>query len=125
MRVMKWLTIVIVLPIGFFTILAIPMHLSIANSEIRVGHYASLRTESFPYSQAKKAIMVHGSRDRNGVFTARQDLFLDFADSRRLDVNAAGDGGSHISDGVVQLLLSKTGLNPEDADTASDLPPFP
>lgn len=47
-QVVKWAAIGLVGPIAFFTVLAIPIHLSIDNTEVRLGHYASLRTEHFP-----------------------------------------------------------------------------
>jgi hypothetical protein len=121
-KVMKWLCIGVVGPIAFFTMLAIPMHLSIAESEVRVGHYASLKTEVFPLSQAKRATLVDGYRLRDGSFQQKRDLYIDFIDGRRLDVNAAGDGGSQIDDTTVELLLAKTGLQASHVSTVEDLP---
>jgi hypothetical protein len=122
-KVLKWLSIGVVGPIALFTIPAIPMHLSIAASEIRVGRYAKLQTEIYPLNEARRAILVDGDRDRDGNFHPRKDLFLDFSDGRRLDLNAAGDGGSSISDEVVEMILAKTGLSLEHVQTQSDLPP--
>jgi hypothetical protein len=121
-KVMKWLGIGVVGPIAIFTLLAIPMHLSIADSEVRVGHYASLKTEVFPLSQANRAILVDGYRLRDGSFQKKRDLYIDFADGRRLDVNAAGDGGSQIGDKTVELLLAKTGLHLSHVSTREELP---
>jgi hypothetical protein len=121
-KVMKWLGIGVVGPIAIFTLLAIPMHLSIADSEVRVGHYASLETEVFPLSQANRAILVDGNRLRDGSFEKKQDLYIDFSDGRRLDVNAAGDGGSQIGDATVELLLAKTHLPLSHVSTREDLP---
>lgn len=121
-RVMKWLSFGVVGPIAIFTLLAIPMHLSIADNEVRVGHYASLRTEVFPLNQARRATLVDGYRLRDGSFQRKRDLYVDFADGRRLDVNASGDGGSNIDDETVELLLSKTGLVATHASTREELP---
>lgn len=121
-KVMKWLSIGVVGPIAIFTLLAIPMHLSISETAVRVGHYASWRTETFPLDQAKRAVLVDGVRGRDGSFLRRQDLFIDFADGRRLDVNAAGDGGTRVSDEVVELLLAKTGLQATHVLTEKDIP---
>jgi hypothetical protein len=121
-KVMKWLSIWLVGPIAWFTLLAIPMHLSIAESEVRVGHYASLNAEVFPLSQATRATLVDGYRLRDGSFLQKRDLYIDFADGRRLDVNAAGDGGTQISDATVELLLAKTGLEAGHVSTVEDLP---
>lgn len=121
-KVMKWLCIGVVGPVAFFTVLAIPMHLSIAASEVRVGHYASLKTELFSLSQAKRATLVDGYRLRDGSFEKKQDLYIDFVDARRLDVNAAGDGGAQVSDETVELLLAKTGLSLAHVSTREELP---
>jgi hypothetical protein len=121
-KVMKWLSIGLVIPIAVFTLLAIPIHLSIADSEARVGHYGSFNAESFPFDQATRATLIEGIRGRDGTFTHRRDLLIDFSDGRRLDANAAGDGGTEVSDEVIQLLLTKTGLHPEHALTENDVP---
>lgn len=121
-KVMKWFSIGVVGPIAVFTLLAIPMHLSIVESEVRVGHYASLRTEVFPFNQARRATLVDGYRLRDGSFEKKRDLYIDFADGRRLDVNSAGDGGTQISDGTVELLLAKTGLSLAHVSTREELP---
>lgn len=121
-KIMKWLSFGVVGPIAAFTLLAIPMHLSITDSEVRVGHYASLKTEVFPLNQARRAMLVDGYRLKDGSFQKKRDLYIDFADGRRLDVNSAGDGGTQISDGTVELLLAKTGLSLTHLSTREELP---
>jgi hypothetical protein len=121
-KVMKWLGIGLVGPIAVFTVLAIPMHLSIAESEVLVGHYASWKTEVFVLDQARRATLVDGYRLRDGSFQKKRDLYIDFADGRRLDVNAAGDGGTQISDTTVDIFLAKTGLQAGHVAIVEDLP---
>ena len=120
----KWLSIWLVGPIAWFTILAFPIHLSIAETEIRVGRYASFRTEVFPLSQVRRATLVDGYRLRDGSFQKKRDLYMDFADGRRLDVNAAGDGGTQVSDAVVELLQASSGMHASHVSTIEDLPPI-
>lgn len=121
-RVMKWLSIGLVGPIALFTLLALPIHMSISDSEVRIGHYASLRTERFPLSQARRVTIVDGYRLRDGSFRQAKDLIIDFADGRRLRGNQVGDGGTSIPDPVMQLLIAKAGLAPEHASTMDDIP---
>ena len=121
-EVMKWLCIGVVGPIAVFTLLAIPMHLSIAESELRVGHYASVSTEVFVFDQAKRATLVDGYSLQGGKIRKSRDLYIDFADGRRLDVNAAGDGRNQISDTTLELLLAKTGLQAGHVSNVKDLP---
>lgn len=123
-RVMKLLGIVVVAPIGFFTVLAIPIHLSISASEVRVGHYASWRSERFPLTQARRLTVVDGYRLRDGSVHPAKDVIIDFADGRRLSANSAGDGGTSVREDVMRLLISRTGLTPEHAVTIDDIPPL-
>lgn len=112
-QVMKWLGFGLVGPIAFFTLLAIPIHLSISDSEVRVGHYASFQVERFPLNEAKRLTIVE---------RPTKDLIIDFSDGRRLRGNQVGDGGTNIPDDVMQLLIAKTGLTPEHASTADEIP---
>jgi hypothetical protein len=121
-RVMKWLNIGVVGPIAFFTLLAIPIHFSIGDSEARLGHYASVRTERFPFSEARRATLIDGYRLRDGSFHRGKDIVIDFADGRRLFGNAVGDGGTDVPNNVVQLLLAKTGLHPARVQTVQEIP---
>jgi hypothetical protein len=76
----------------------------------------------FPLNQAKRATLVDGYRLRDGSFQQKRDLYIDFADGRRLDVNAAGDGGTQIDNATVELLLARTGLQASHVSTVEDLP---
>jgi hypothetical protein len=121
-RVMKWLGIGLVGPIAFLTLLAIPIHLSISDSEVRVGHYASFGAERFAFSKAKRLTIIDGYRLRDGSFRPAKDVIIDFSDGRRLRGNQVGDGGTSIRNDVTQLLIAKVGLAPEHALTAEDIP---
>lgn len=123
-RMMKWLSIVLVGPIALLTLLAIPIHLSISDSEVRVGHYASLRTERFSMSDARRLTVVDGFRLRDGSIRPAKDIIIDFADGRRLRGNQVGDGRTNVRDDIMGLLIEKTGLTPEHALTADEIPPL-
>ncbi|UWZ84190.1 hypothetical protein [Occallatibacter riparius] len=119
---MKWTSLLLVAPIGFFTLLAIPIHFTITDSEIRVGHFGSLRSETFPMNEARRLTIVDGYRLRDGSFRAERDVIVDFADGRRLRGNQVGDGGSNVPDDVLQMLIAKTGLTPQHTSTIEDVP---
>jgi hypothetical protein len=114
-RIMKWLSVGLVGPIALLTLLAIPMHLSITDSEVRVGYYASFGTERFSLRDARRLTVVDGYRLRNGRISPSKDLIVDFADGRRLRGNQVGDGGTNVRDDIMRLLIEKTGLTPEHA----------
>jgi|GEM_PF-2357441 len=123
-RIMKWMCIGLVTPIGLFTIPAIPIHLSISRNEVRVGHYAQLHSERFQLDRADRLTIIDGYRLKDGSFRPAKDIIVDFADGRRLRGNAVGDGGTNVQDQVVKLLIKKTGLNPGFAQTINDIPPL-
>jgi hypothetical protein len=55
---------------------------------------------------------------RGGHSHETKDVFVDFADGRRIRGNQVGDGGTSVRDDVIQLLISKTGLTPQHLSTA-------
>jgi hypothetical protein len=120
-RIMKWMSIGLVGPIAFFTLLAIPIHLSITDSEVRVGHYASIRSESFRLKDARRLTIVDGYRLKDGSFQAAKDVLIDFSDGRRLKGNTVGGGGTSVPEDVLRLFIEKTGLTPEHALTEDDV----
>jgi hypothetical protein len=124
LRIMKWLSIGVVCPIALFTLPAVPIHFTISDSEARVGHYGSIHSESFHLADARRLTVIDGYRVKDGSFHAAKDVLIDFADGRRLRGNAVGDGGTSIREDVMQLLIAKTGLTPEHASTADEVPPF-
>ena len=121
-RIMKWLGIGLVGPMAFFTLLAIPIHLSIMGSEVRVGHYASIRSESFRLKDARRVTIIDGYRLKDGSLQDAKDVLIDFSDGRRLRGNAVGDGGTSVPEDVLRILIEKTGLTPEHALTEDDVP---
>jgi len=120
--VMKWFGIGLVMPIAFFTLLAIPMHLSIGDQEARLGHYGSWNEEIFPFKEARRATIIDGVRYRDGSFHQQRDLLIDFQDGRRLRANEVGDGGTNADQRAIELLLAKTGLQPQHAITPDEIP---
>jgi hypothetical protein len=123
-RIMKLLSIVVVGPIALLTVLAVPIHLSISDSEVRVGRYASLFTERFPLNEARQMTIIDGNRLRDGSIHPSKDVIIDFADGRRLRGNQVGDGGTNVRNDILQLLITKTGLKLRHALTADEVPVF-
>ena len=117
-QIMKWLSIGVAAPIAVVTLLAVPIHLSITDSEVRVGHYASFRTEIFPLNDARHLTIVDVYKLQGGRSHQTKDVIVDFADGRRLRGNQVGDGGTSVQDDVMQLLIAKTGLTPGYSSTA-------
>lgn len=123
-QVMKWLSLLIVGPIALLTLLAIPIHLSVRDAEVRVGHYASFRSEVFPLKEARRLTIIGPYKQKNGTVCKVADVLIDFADGRRLRGNQVGDGGTCVRSDIMRLLISKTGLIPAHAETAEEVPAF-
>ena len=121
-RVMKWLIWIIVVPIGLFTLPAIPMHLAVKSDQALLTHYGHIFPDRFYFSDARHAYWVEGYYVRDGRFTVQPDLLITFADGRRLHANAVGDGGSIPSSQLVKLLLVRTKLTAITVKTEHDIP---
>jgi hypothetical protein len=122
-RIMRWFVWGVIVPVAFFNVLAVPVHLSVGEDAVRVTHYAHLRPEVFRFEDARGAYTTDGYLLRDGSFQTHPDLFIDFADGRRLDANAVGDGGTVPPQKLVNLLLARTHLEPAHVRTESDIRP--
>jgi hypothetical protein len=91
-RVMVWFSCWVVVPIGVVTLMAIPIHLSIGDSEVRVGRYAKWSSERFRYDQAVRARLVSVAETRGGQRVMTRNLLIDFSDGRTLDSSVGRDG---------------------------------
>jgi len=120
-RIMVGMVLFLVLPIGLFTVLAVPERLTLTQQDIRWTHYASLRSEVFDYADARRATFVDGYRLRDGSLQSHPDLVIDFAGGRRFSANAVGDGSSTPSNQEIEILLEKTSLTPGHVRTLEDL----
>ena len=116
-RVMKWINVSVVGPIALFTFLAVPIHLSITDSEVRVGHYASFHPEIFTLGDARSLTIVEVPIMQGNRVVQSTDVIVEFSDGRQLRGNQVGDGGTGVRDDVLQLLINKTGLKPQHSST--------
>lgn len=119
--ILKWLCILVVTPIAIFTFLAIPIHLSITETGIRVGHYASFNSDSFLFQDARRITVIHGPELKRGTSLV-QDVIIDFGDGSRLRGNQVGDGGTNIRADVMQQLHDRSGLPLAYATSTDQIP---
>jgi hypothetical protein len=120
-RALQWLAVIVALPIGIASLLAIPLHSTLRDTDIVVGHYATLAREIVPYSEARRLLLVDGSRDRNGKFTARAELLVDFRDGARWSSADNRDFMPQVDRGLTEFLQRKTGLPVEHRETEAGL----
>ncbi|HUY80985.1 MAG TPA: hypothetical protein VMU92_04610 [Acidobacteriaceae bacterium] len=122
-KVLRWLAVIIALPIGVATALALPMHVSIGPNGIRCCGYAFKPCKVYPYSDAKRMTVVAGFRDRDGKFSSQAGVVIDFRDGRRWSSVDMGSFQKTVDPNLVQFLQEKTHLIAGFAETEADLPP--
>ena len=120
-RVMVGVNLLLIFPIAILTFLALPERLTLTNNEILWTHYGSLTPEGLAYADIVRLTSVDGYKLRDGTFKSHKDLLLIFKDGRRLSLNAVGDGGSEPSAQQINVILTKTGLVPEEIRTIGEL----
>jgi|HubBroStandDraft_5_1064220.scaffolds.fasta_scaffold02202_2 hypothetical protein len=120
-RALRWMALTIAMPIGIATILAIPLHSTLRENDIVVGHYATLARQHLPYSQAHRLVLVDGFRNRSGKFAPRAGMIVDFADGSRWRSSDNGDFKSEVDPELVAFLQRKTGLSVEHVETEADV----
>jgi hypothetical protein len=122
-KTIRWMAILIALPIGVLTALAVPMHTTLHANEMRIREYASLSSLKYDYADARRVAMISGFRDRDSKFTPRATVIIEFTDGRRWSSAANRDFEHEIDNGLVRFLAEKIHLSIEQADTANDLRP--
>jgi len=120
-RALRWMALLLAMPIGVATILAIPMHSSLRNRDIAVGRYARFGREHLPYSQASRLVRVDGFRDRDGKLNAHAGMIVDFKDGTRWRSADNRDFTPEPDPGLAEFLQQKTGLTLERFETEADL----
>ena len=121
-RVLHWMGVIVVLPVGVFTALALPMHTTLHENELRIREYASLSAHHYPYSDAKRLAVVKGYLLRDGSFERRPAVIVDFADGRRWSSADSRDTSEFVDPDLVAFLHQKTGLPVIEAHTMEKLP---
>jgi len=120
-KVLRWMMLLIALPIGVLTILALPVHTTVGEHAIQDCGYAFAGCKTFAYSDARRMTLIKGFRDRDGKLHPRAAVILDFVDHRRWS-SAVGDFKSSIDPALVSFLSDRTHLIPGQAETEADIP---
>jgi hypothetical protein len=119
-RALRWMAAGIAMPIGIASLLAVPMHSSLRERDIVVGHYATLVRQYLPYSQARRLVLVDGFRDRSGKFTSDAAMIVDFDNGSRWSSSDIGDSKTNVDPALAEFLRHQTGLPLEHTETKAD-----
>ncbi len=123
-RILRWIIVVIVLPIGLFTCLALPMHASIGPENIRDCGYAFKQCAVYPFADAIRVTEIVVFRNTSGKLLTRAGLVIDFKDGRRWSSAEWGDWKSTVDPALKEFILNKTGLPLAYAITENEIPPL-
>jgi hypothetical protein len=121
---LRWLSLLVAAPIGFFTVLALSMHASLGADSIHDCGYAFAACNIYPYSAARRVTLIQGFRVRDGSFRARAGTVVDFKDGRRWSSAETGDFRHSVDPFLIQILEEKTHLPIQSAETEADIPPL-
>ncbi len=121
-KVLRKLALIITLPVGALTVLALPMHTSLLQHDIRDCGYAFAPCRTYSYAEARRMTMIEGFRGRDGKLTRRAGIVLDFSDGRSWSSADTGDFQKKIDSAFAKFLTEKTQLPLNYAETAADIP---
>jgi hypothetical protein len=121
-KTLLWLGLLVALPIGVFTILALPMHASLDSGSIRDCGYGFRGCRVYPYSAATRMTAIKGFRIKDGSLKRRAGIVIDFPDGAHWSSAEWGDFKSSVDPVLADLLLKKTNLPLGNADTGDDIP---
>lgn len=124
-KVLRWLALIIVLPVGFFTVLALNMNAGVGPQVIRDCGYAFKPCTVYPLSNVRRITLVEGFRNTDGSFTRQAGIVLDFKNERRWSTTDWGESQDHVDPALLEFLKKKTGLPLNVAVTEKDIPPLP
>ncbi len=124
-RVLRWLALLVALPIGVFTVLALNMHATVGNYSIHDCGYASRPCDIYHLADVQRITQIQGFRTRDGKLTKRAGIVLDFSDGRRWSSAAWSDFRETADPNLANFLIGRTGLPMDLAVTEDDIPPLP
>jgi hypothetical protein len=120
-KVLRGMGLLITLPIGIFTALAIPMHATLGASGIIDCGYGFAGCQKYDYADAKRMTQIDGFRNRDGTLTARAGIVVDFKDGRRWSSAEWGDFSRSVDPHLSEFLKTKTGLSIGHAATTTEI----
>lgn len=120
-RVLRLMALFIAAPIGLLTCLALPIHDTLHDGEIRTTGFAWRNRSVYRYSDARRLTMIEGFRTRDGKLTRRAGLVVDFADGRRWSSADSGDFKNLVDPALLDFLQQKTRLPVQHTETEADI----
>ena len=108
--ILRWLAVLIVLPLGLVSVLALPIHTTLTRTYIDQGHFASFRREVLPFANAKDLTLFDGYTLRDGSFQPGAGILIRFKDGRIWNSTNVGVGNGPVDARVLGILAKNSGL---------------
>jgi hypothetical protein len=112
-RLLRWMALVIAAPIGIFTLLELPVHVSLGEQSIVDHGYGVTRSEIYRYDAARRLTIIDGFKNRDGTLVPRAGIVLDFDDGRRWSSARSGDFKKQVDPALLEFLVQRTRLVPD------------
>jgi hypothetical protein len=122
-KLLRWIAVLIVLPVGILTVLALPEHTALRQDDIRDCGYAFTPCKTYRYADARRMTIIDGFRTRDGKLTRRAGIVIDFADGGRWSSAEIGDFKARLDPALEEFLENKTKLPYDYTETEADIPP--
>jgi len=123
-KVLRWMALVVALPVGIFSFLDVSEHTLLQENEIRECGFRFKPCKVYAYEDARRMTEIRGLRERDGKLTPRAGIVIDFGDGRRWSSADTGDFRKSLDPALEEFLKRKTGLPLGSAETESDIPPL-
>jgi hypothetical protein len=124
-KVLRWMALLIALPIGVATLLAIDMHATLGPDTIRDCGFAFKPCIVYPLSDVRHMTQIEGFSTKDGELTKRAGIILDFKDGRRWSSADWGNFQAVVDPSLVDFLKQKTGLVLDSVTTEEEIPRLP
>jgi hypothetical protein len=123
-KLLRWMAILIALPIGIFTVLALPIHTALRQNDIKDCGHAFAPCKLYRYADARRMTVIEGFRDRDGKLNPRAGIVIDFSDGRRWSSANEGDFSKFVDPNFANFLTTKSNLPFKHLQTEADIPPL-
>jgi hypothetical protein len=120
-RLLLWMALIVAAPIGIFTLLELPVHVSVTDQAIIDHGYGLSKAKIYRYDAAHRLTVIDGFRGRDGSLTSQAGIILDFNDGQRWSSAHSGDFKKQVNPALLEFLVQKTKLSPGHAETVDDI----
>jgi hypothetical protein len=121
-KVLRWMGLLIAMPVGILTALTLPMHTTLRENDIRECGYALSGCSVYAYSAAYRMTAIDGFRDRDGKLNRRAGIVVEFSDGRRWNSADMSDFQDRVDPAMADFLEKKTHLPLNHVEAESDIP---